>query len=60
MVHKPSDRVVGVHYCGPEAAEVVQGYGIAVKLRATKKDFDNTVGIHPSCSEEMVQMTQTK
>lgn len=57
IVHIPTDHVVGVHYCGPDAAEVVQGFGVAIKMRATKKDFDNTVGIHPSCSEEMVQMT---
>lgn len=51
IVHKPTDQVVGLHYCGPDAAEVTQGYGVAIKMRATKKDFDNTVGIHPSASE---------
>jgi thioredoxin reductase (NADPH) len=51
IVHKQTDQVVGLHYCGPDAAEVTQGYGVAIKMRATKKDFDNTVGIHPSASE---------
>lgn len=51
LVHAPSDKVVGFHYLGPEAAEVTQGYGVALKMMATKKNFDNTVGIHPSASE---------
>ena len=45
------ERVVGLHVCGPNAGEITQGYGVAMKLRATKRDFDMTVGIHPTCSE---------
>jgi len=46
------DRVVGFHYIGPNAGEVTQGYALAVKLGATKSDFDALVGIHPTCAEE--------
>ena len=45
------ERVVGFHVCGPNAGEITQGYAVAIKLRATKNDFDMTVGIHPTCSE---------
>ena len=40
-----------MHIAGPNAGEITQGYAVAFKLRATKKDFDMTVGIHPTCSE---------
>ena len=43
-----NNRVVGLHYLGPEAGEVVQGFAVAMKMGATKEDFDNTVGIHPT------------
>ena len=42
---------------GPDAAEILQGVAIAVKLRATKADFDATVGIHPTAAEEFVTMS---
>jgi len=54
------NRVVGFHYTGPNAGEVTQGYAVAIKMGARKEDFDNTVGIHPTCSEEFVQMNITK
>lgn len=40
-----------MHIVGPNAGEVTQGYAIAIKLGATKKDFDRTIGIHPTVSE---------
>jgi len=40
-----------LHIVGPNAGEVTQGYAVAVKLGATKKDFDRTIGIHPTVSE---------
>lgn len=46
-----NEKVIGFHYLGPHAAEVTQGYGVAVKMGATKKDFENCVSIHPSYSE---------
>ncbi len=45
------ERVIGFHVAGPNSGEITQGYAVAIKLRATKKDFDMTVGIHPTCSE---------
>jgi thioredoxin reductase (NADPH) len=48
-----NERVVGFHYCGPNAGEVTQGVGVAMRFGPTKEDFDNTVGIHPTTAEEM-------
>ena len=45
------EKVVGFHYLGPNAGEVTQGFGIALKMGATKDDFDNLVGIHPTTAE---------
>ncbi|CAK92801.1 unnamed protein product (macronuclear) [Paramecium tetraurelia] len=56
IVRKDNDQIVGFHYIGPEAAEVTQGFAVAIRMGATKSDFDSTVGIHPSAAEEMVQM----
>ena len=44
-------RVIGFHVLGPNAGEITQGYAVAMKLNATKADFDDTIGIHPTCSE---------
>ena len=49
-------RVVGVHIIGTGADEMLQGFAVAVKMGATKADFDNTVAIHPTSAEEMVTM----
>jgi len=56
VVDAKSDRVVGCHMLGPDAPEIIQGVAIAVKCGATKKQFDATVGIHPSAAEEFVTM----
>jgi glutathione reductase (NADPH) len=56
VVHAESDRVLGAHMVGDQAAEIIQGVAIAVKMGATKADFDATVGIHPSSAEEFVTM----
>ncbi len=58
IVDKASDRVVGVHLLGPGSAEIMQGIAIAVKMGATKADFDATVAIHPSSAEELVLMRE--
>ncbi|KAJ7353844.1 thioredoxin reductase [Desmophyllum pertusum] len=55
-----NERVVGFHIVGPNAGEVTQGYAIAIKLGATKKDFDRTVGIHPTVSEVFTTLGTTK
>lgn len=50
------ERVVGLHVIGEGADEMVQGFGVAVKMGATKADFDRTVAIHPTSGEEFVTM----
>ncbi|KAG5640473.1 hypothetical protein DXG03_008542 [Asterophora parasitica] len=52
----PEERVVGVHIIGLGSDEVLQGFSVAVKLGATKKDFDDTVAIHPTSAEELVTL----
>ena len=54
------ERVVGFHYVGPNAGEVTQGYAVAMKMGAKKSDFDATVGIHPTVSEEFTLLSITK
>ena len=56
VVDTKTDKVLGAHMVGENAAEIIQGVAIAVKMGATKKDFDATVGIHPSSAEEFVTM----
>jgi glutathione reductase (NADPH) len=58
IVDATSDRVIGCHMLGADAPEIVQGLGIAVKCGATKRQFDQTVGIHPSAAEEFVTMRE--
>ncbi len=60
IVEKVSDRVVGVHMMGPDCGEIMQGVAIAVKMGATKADFDATIGIHPTAAEEFVTMRSEK
>lgn len=56
IVDKKTDKVLGAHMIGIDAAEIIQGIGIAVKAGLTKTDFDTTVAIHPSSAEEFVLM----
>jgi glutathione reductase (NADPH) len=56
VVDRRSDRVLGCHMVGADAPEIIQGLAIALKCGATKKQFDQTVGIHPSAAEEFVTM----
>ncbi|MBN3957704.1 glutathione-disulfide reductase [Nostoc sp. NMS8] len=56
VVDSNTDKILGAHMVGEGAAEIIQGVAIAVKMGATKKDFDATVGIHPSSAEEFVTM----
>lgn len=60
IVEPESDRVIGVHMMGPDAAEILQGIGIAMKCGATKAQFDATIGIHPSAAEEFVTMREKR
>ena len=56
VVDGTSDRVVGCHIVGDGAAEMAQVLGIAVKMKATKADFDATMALHPTAAEELVTM----
>ena len=58
VVDKATDRVVGLHMVGPDAGEVVQGFAVAMKMGATKAQFDSTIGIHPTLAEEFVTLRQ--
>ncbi len=58
VVDAASQRVVGAHMIGPDAGEIIQGVAIAVKLGATKAQFDATIGIHPTAAEEFVTMRE--
>ena len=52
----PEHRIVGAHVIGSGADEMLQGFAVAVRMGATKKDFDDTVAIHPTVAEELVTM----
>ena len=56
IVDADTDKVLGVHMVGPEAGEIVQGIAIALKAGATKRVFDDTIGIHPTAAEEFVTL----
>ncbi len=58
IVVKSTDRVVGCHMVGEHAGEIIQGIAIAIKVGATKSDFDATIGIHPTAAEEFVTMRE--
>ena len=56
IVDKKTDKVLGVHMVGEDAPEIMQGIAVALKVGATKSDFDKTIGIHPTSAEEFVTM----
>ena len=60
IVDRKSQRVVGAHMLGVDAPEIIQGVGIAVRMGATKRDFDRTIGIHPTAAEEFVTMREKR
>ncbi|WP_424813133.1 glutathione-disulfide reductase [Roseococcus sp. YIM B11640] len=61
VVDQATQKVVGAHMLGEDAAEIMQGIGIAVVMGATKQDFDRTIGIHPTAAEEFVTLrTRTR
>jgi glutathione reductase (NADPH) len=58
VVDGSTDRVVGCHIVGPDAGEMIQLIGIAVKMKATKADFDAVMAVHPTAAEELVTMRE--
>ena len=58
VVDGTNGRVVGCHLVGPDAAEMIQLVGVAVKMKATKADFDAVMAVHPTAAEELVTMRE--
>ncbi len=58
LVDGASDRVVAAHMVGLDAGEIIQGIGVAITAGASKADFDDTIGIHPTSAEEFVTMRE--
>ena len=58
VVDAETDRVLGCHVLGPDAAEIVQMAGVAITMGASKADFDRTIALHPSAAEELVTMRE--
>lgn len=56
ICHGPDEKVVGLHIMGQGSGEMLQGFGVAVKMGATKADFDSCVAIHPTSAEELVTL----
>ena len=56
IIDKETDLVIGAHLGSDNAGEIIQGIAIAIKSGATKKIFDETIGIHPTIAEEFVSM----
>ncbi|XP_061369064.1 glutathione reductase, chloroplastic-like [Gastrolobium bilobum] len=56
VVCAKTNKVLGLHVCGEDSPEIVQGFAVAIKAGLTKADFDATVGIHPTAAEEFVTM----
>jgi len=56
IVDGSTDRILGCHIVGPDAGELIQIVGVAVKMKATKADFDGTMAVHPTAAEELVTL----
>lgn len=56
ICHGPDEKVVGLHILGLGSGEMLQGFGVALKMGATKADFDSCVAIHPTSAEELVTL----
>jgi len=54
------ETVIGMHYLGPSAGEVIGGYALALKLGLTKRHLEDSIGIHPTVSEEFFNLDVTK
>ena len=58
IIDRATDKVLGLHIVGPDSGEMIQAFGIAVKMGATKAQFDATIAVHPTAAEELVTMKQ--
>ena len=53
-------KVLGIHYLGPNAGEIIMGFGVAMRCGVTADVLFSTVGLHPTCAEELVLLDTTK
>ena len=60
VVDKADDKVLGLHIVGPDAGEMIQAFGVAVTMGATKAQFDETIAVHPTAAEELVTFKQPR
>lgn len=60
VVEKETDRVLGLHYAGPHAGQIMQGFAVAIKMGLTKSVLDSTIGIHPTIAQDLTNMVVTK
>jgi glutathione reductase (NADPH) len=58
LVDGTTDHVIGCHIVGPDAGELIQAVGVAVKMGANKADFDATMAVHPTSAEELVTLRE--
>ena len=56
ITNAKTDKILGLHYIGENAAEIIQGFAVAIVNGLTKKQLDKTIGIHPTCAEEIVTL----
>ena len=60
IVNLVDDKVLGIHFLGPNAGNIIQGFSVAMKLGLTSKVLFDTVGIHPVSAENIVKLKKTK
>ncbi|MDY7537389.1 glutathione-disulfide reductase [Undibacterium sp. RTI2.1] len=60
IVDTRTQKILGAHMIGPDSPEIIQGLAVAIRMGATKADFDNTIGIHPTAAEEFMTMREKK
>ena len=60
IVEKTSDKILGLHIVGPDSGEMIQAFGVAVTMGATKAQFDATIAVHPTAAEELVTFKQPR
>ena len=60
IVDKADDKVLGLHIVGPDSGEMIQAFGVAITMGATKRQFDATIAVHPTAAEELVTFKQPR
>jgi glutathione reductase (NADPH) len=60
IVEGRDEKIIGIHVIGPGSDELMQGFAVAVQMGATKRDFDDTVAIHPTVAEELVTLKTSR